>query len=418
MFRPTKPQGSLFQVHRTDELTLVSSSDRVVIKEGSFSWGDLLFSLPFVAFGLLFIGVGLGSAAVGAYGWWMAGEEHCVFSDDEPLFAGDGTAHCLDHDSQRTFERLEVSEDRFRYSNGDAISHFRWSAQGDYIFIAEIQEDGYVDCDFYRLASSLPTAWSTEDLTDPYIWSSRPSWCNDVGLGNDEDFSPTESAPFDGERLYRVFDSNNGDVYYLEFTNNTVTDRSYMFDANDGLMGVLFPLVFSGFGVFMLRAVVDFRNFQLTLNRSSNSMQWHKAFAGTRFTGWNWEYADFTSLKLHRTTQDVHYGGGDDHEGYTSEKSGDLLTVQVDGDEQPLVFFVGSKLDVLSDTFLVALAQAVGLKAIPRMDDANTAVDEASSANVDGDGEDNLSDSLTPETTEAQEPDSEVEKGAFWSGVG
>ena len=215
-----------------------------------------------------------------------------------------------------------------------------------------------------------------------------------------------------------MFDSNYGDVYYLEFTNNTVTDRSYMFDANDGLMGVLFPLVFSGFGVFMLRAVVDFRNFQLTLNRSSNSMQWHKAFAGTRFTGWNWEYADFTSLKLHRTTQDVHYGGGDDHEGYTSEKSGDLLTVQVDGDVQPLVFFVGSKLDVLSDTFLVALAQAVGLKAIPRMDDANTAVDEASSANVDGDGEDNLSDSLTPETTEAQEPDSEVEKGAFWSGVG
>ena len=82
MFRPTKPQGSLFQVHRTDELTLVSSSDRVVIKEGSFSWGDLLFSLPFVAFGLLFIGVGLGSAVVGAYGWWMAGEEHCVCSDD------------------------------------------------------------------------------------------------------------------------------------------------------------------------------------------------------------------------------------------------------------------------------------------------------------------------------------------------
>ena len=52
------------------------------------------------------------------------------------------------------------------------------------------------------------------------------------------------------------------------------------------------------------------------------------------------------------------------------------------------------------------------------MDDTNTAIDEASSANVDGDGEDNLSDSLTPETTEPQEPDSEVEKGAFWSGVG
>ena len=369
MFRPTKPQGSLFQVHRTDELTLVSSSDRVVIKEGSFSWGDLLFSLPFVAFGLLFIGVGLGSAAVGAYGWWMAGEEHCVFSDDEPLFAGDGTAHCLDHDSQRTFERLEVSEDRFRYSNGDAISHFRWSAQGDYIFIAEIQEDGYVDCDFYRLASTLPTAWSTEDLTDPYIWSSRPSWCNDVGLGNDEDFTPTESAPFDGERLYRVFDSNYGDVYYLEFTNNTVTDRSYLFDANDGLMGVLFPLIFSGAGVFLLRAVDDFRNFQLTLNRPSNSIQWHKAFAGTRFSGWNWEDADLSTVKVKRTSEEVWYSGHHDNDsGYHETKWGDRLSVDVGGVEQALVFFIGPSLNVHQDPFLVDLAQALGIDAVVRIE--------------------------------------------------
>ena len=171
MLRPTKPQGTLFQVHGSDELKVVSSPDRVVIKRSSFAWRDVLFFLPFVAFGLLFIGVGLGGAAVGAYEWWMAGEEHCIYSDDEPLFTGDGTAHCLDHNSERTFERLETSEDRFRYSNGDTISHFRWSAEGEYIVVAEIEEDGYADCDFYRPASTLPMEWSTEDLTYPYIWS-------------------------------------------------------------------------------------------------------------------------------------------------------------------------------------------------------------------------------------------------------
>ena len=369
MLRPTKPQGTLFQVHGSDELQVVSSPDRVVIKGSSFDWGDLLFSLPFVAFGLLFIGVGLAGSAVGAYEWWMAGEEHCISSDDEPLFTEDGTAHCLDYNSERTFERLEASEDRFRYSNGDDINHFRWSAEGEYIVVAEIQQDGYVNCEFYRLASTLPAAWSTEDLTYPYIWSASPSWCSDAGLGNDEEFTSTESAPFDGERLYRVFDSNYGDVYYLEFTNTTVTDRSYLVDANDGLMGVLFPLIFSGAGVFLLRAVGDFRNFQLTLNRPSNSIQWHKAFAGTRFSGWNWEDADLNTFKVKRTSEEVWYSGHhDDDSGYYETRWGDRLSVDVDGAEQALVFFIGPSLNVHQDPFLVDLAQALGIDAVVRIE--------------------------------------------------
>ena len=369
MLRPTKPQGTLFQVHGSDELQVVSSPDRVVIKGSSFAWGDVLFFLPFVAFGLLFIGVGLGGAAVGAYEWWMAGEEHCISSDDEPLFTGDGTAHCLDYNSERMFERLEASEDRFRYSNGDAISHFRWSAEGEYIVVAEIQRDGYVNCEFYRLASTLPAAWSTEDLTYPYIWSASPSWCNDSGLGDDEEFTSTESAPFDGERLYRVFDSNYGDVYYLEFTNTTVTERGYLVDANDGLMGVLFPLIFSGFGLFMLRGVNDFRNFQLTLNRPSNSMQWHKAFAGTRFSGWNWEDADLNTLKVKRTSEEVWYSGHHDNDsGYYETKWGDRLSVDVGGAEQAIVFFIGQSLNVHQDPFLVDLAQALGIDAVVRIE--------------------------------------------------
>ena len=369
MLRPTKPQGTLFQVHGSDELQVVSSPDRVVIKGSSFAWGDVLFFLPFVAFGLLFIGVGLGGAAVGAYEWWMAGEEHCISSDDEPLFAGDGTAHCLDYNSERMFERLEASEDRFRYSNGDAISHFRWSAEGEYIVVAEIQRDGYVNCEFYRLASTLPAAWSTEDLTYPYIWSASPSWCNDSGLGDDEEFTSTESAPLDGERLYRVFDSNYGDVYYLEFTNTTVTERGYLVDANDGLMGVLFPLIFSGFGLFMLRGVNDFRNFQLTLNRPSNSMQWHKAFAGTRFSGWNWEDADLNTFKVKRTSEEVWYSGHHENDsGYYETKWGDRLSVDVGGAEQAIVFFIGQSLNVHQDPFLVDLAQALGIDAVVRIE--------------------------------------------------
>jgi len=369
MLRPTKPQGTLFQVHGSDELQVVSSPDRVVIKGSSFAWGDVLFFLPFVAFGLLFIGVGLGGAAVGAYEWLVAGEEHCVFSDDEPLFTGDGTAHCLDYNSERTFERLEASEDRFRYSNGDAINHFRWSAEGEYIVIAEIQEDGYADCDFYLPASTLPVEWSTEDLTHPYYWSSRPSWCDNIGLGNDEDFTSTESAPFDGERLYQVFDMTYEDVYYLEFTNTTVTDRGYLVDANDGLMGVLFPLIFSGVGLLLLRAVNDFRNFQLTFNRPSNSIQWHKAFAGTRFSGWNWEDADLNTFKVKRTSEEVWYSGHhDDDSGYYETRWGDRLSVDVSGAEQALVFFIGPSLNVHQDPFLVDLAQALGIDAVVRIE--------------------------------------------------
>ena len=368
MLRPTKPQGTLFQVHGSDKLKVVSSPDRVVIKRSSFSWRDVLFFLPFVAFGLLFIGVGLGGAAVGAYEWWMAGEEHCIYSDDEPLFTGDGTAHCLDHNSERTFERLETSEDRFRYSNGDAISHFRWSTEGEYIVVAEIVEDGYADCDFYRPASTLSMEWSTEDLTYPYIWSARPSWCDNIGLGNDEEFTSTESAPFDGERLYRVFDSNYGDADYLEFTNTTVTYRGYLVDANDGLMGVLFPLIFSGAGLFMLRGVDDFRNFQLTLKRSSNSIQWHKAFAGTRFSGWNWEDADLNTFKVRRTSEEVWYSGHSDdvNDGYYETEWGDRLSVDLGGEEQALVFFIGPSLNVHQDPFLVDLAQALGIDAVVR----------------------------------------------------
>ena len=370
MLRPTKPQGNLFQVHGSDQLQVVSTADKVVIKNASFDWGGLLVSLLFVVFSLLFIGAGIGGAAVGAYEWWTAGEEHCVFSDEEPLFTGDGTSHCLDYNSQRTFDALEASEDRFRYSNGNATIHFRWSAQGDYIVLAEIQEDGYADCDFYRPASTLPMEWSTEDLTYPLIWSARPSWCDNIGLGNDEEFTSTESAPFDGERLYRVFDSNYGDVYYLEFTNNTLTDRSYLFDAKDGLMGVLFPLIFSGVGLFLLRTMDDFRNFQLTFNRPSNSIQWHKAFAGTRFSGWNWEDADLTTFQVKRTSEEVWYSShhGDVNDGHYETKWGDRLSVDVGGAEQALVFFIGPSLNVDQDPFLVDLAQAFGFDAVVRIE--------------------------------------------------
>ena len=193
----------------------------------------------------------------------------------------------------------------------------------------------------------------------------RPSWCDNIGLGNDEEFTSTESAPFDEERLYRVFDSNNGDVDYLEFTNTTVIERGYLVDANDGLMGVLFPLIFSGAGLFMLRGVDDFRNFQLTLKRSSNSIQWHKAFAGTRFSGWNWEDADLATFKVKRTSEEVWYSGHHDNDsGYYETRWGDRLSVDVDGAEQALVFFIGPSLNVHQDPFFVDLAQALGIVAV------------------------------------------------------
>ena len=415
MLRPTKPQGTLFQVHGPDELQVVSSPDRVVIKRSSFAWRDVLFFLPFVAFGLLFIGVGLGGAAVGAYEWWMAGEEHCIYSDDEPLFTGDGTAHCLDHDSQSSFDTLEASEDRFRYSNGNDTIHFRWSAQGDYIILAEIQEDGYGDCDYYRPASTLPVDWSTEDLTYPSIWSARPSWCENIGLGNDEDFTSTQSAPFDGERLYQVFDMTYSDVYYLEFTNTTVTDRGYLADANDGLMGVLFPLIFSGAGLFMLRGVNDFRNFQLTFNRQSNSIQWHKSFTGTRFSGWKWEDVDLNTFKVKRTSEEVWYSNHSDdvNDGYYETEWGDRLSVDVGGAEQALVFFIGPSLNVHQDPFLVALAQAVGLDAIVRIEG-----EEKELINPNGGSQIDLVPEIPSENDEQTESEPQHGSDAFWSSVG
>lgn len=415
MLRPTKPQGTLFQVHGSDELQVVSSPDRVVIKGSSFAWSDVLFSLPFVAFSLLFIGVGLGGAAVGAYEWWMAGEEHCISSDDEPFFTGDGTAHCLDHDSQMSYETLEASEDRFRYLNGEAISHFRWSAQGDYIVLAEIGDDGYAYCDFFRPASTLPMEWSTEDLTYPSIWSARPSWCDNIDLGNDEDFTSTQSAPFDGERLYQVFDMTYSHVYYLEFTNTTVIDRGYLVDANDGLMGVLFPLIFSGVGLFMLRGMNDFRNFQLTFNRPSNSIQWHKSFTGTRFSGWNWEDADLNTFKVKRTREEVWYSGHSDdvNDGYYETKWGDRLSVDAGGAEQALVFFIGPSLNVHQDPFLVALAQAVGVDAIVRIEG-----EEKEPTTPNGGSQMDLAPEVPSEKDEQTGSEPQGGSDAFWSSVG
>ena len=167
-----------------------------------------------------------------------------------------------------------------------------------------------------------------------------------------------------------MFDSNYGDAGYLEFTNTTVTYRGYLVDANDGLMGVLFPLIFSGAGLFMLRGVDDFRNFQLTLKRSSNSIQWHKAFAGTRFSGWTLEDADLTTLQVKRTSEEVWYSGHSDdvNDGYYKTKWGDRLSVDVGGAEQALVFFIGPSLNVHQDPFLVDLAQALGIDAVVRIE--------------------------------------------------
>lgn len=293
--------------------------------------------------------------------------------------------------------------------------HFRWSAQGDYIVLAEIQEDGYGDCDYYRPASTLPVDWSTEDLTYPSIWSARPSWCDNIGLGNDEDFTSTQSAPFDGERLYRVFDMTYSDVYYLEFTNTTVTDRGYLADANDGLMGVLFPLIFSGAGLFMLRGVNDFRNFQLTFNRPSNSIQWHKSFTGTRFSGWNWEDADLNTFKVKRTSEEVWYSNHSDdvNDGYYETKWGDRLSVDAGGAEQALVFFIGPSLNVHQDPFLVALAQAVGLDAIVRIEG-----EEKELTNPNGGSQIDLVPEIPSENDEQTESEPQHGSDAFWSSVG
>lgn len=417
MFKRRQPVGVLFQVDSSNELVVEVQNDDVIIKTSKFAWGDALFFLPFIAFALVFIVVGLGTSAVGAYQWLIVDDEPCTFSDEEPLFSGDGTAYCQDYEATRTYRELETSEDRFRFSNGEAVTHFRWSSQGDYLVIAEIYDDGYATCDFYLRASELPTNWSTDDLTYPYLWETRPSWCDNVGLGADEDFAPTDTAPFGGERLYRVFDSDYGEMSILEYTNATVTEQSYLVDSNDGLLGVLMPFFFTAMGVFMLRGVDDFRPFRLTFNRPSNALHWHKAFAGTTFSGWSWEDVELNTMNVKRTTKEIWYGGDDDG-GYYSTEAGDLLSVHVGGAEQQLVFFIGSKLDVHSDPFLMALAQAVGIKAVHRIEDEVGVMDQASLTKTESDGEEHLPLSPTPETAGSQEHDVDLENGSFWSNIG
>ena len=365
---PPLSKGSLFQVNNSGELTVKLHKDQIIIKAAKFAWGDTVFFLPFIAFALLFIFVGLATSTVAAYEWLIVDDEPCTFSDEDPLFSGDGTAYCQDYASTDTYLQLEISEDYLRYTNDEGATYYRWSLQGEYFVIAEIQDDGYASCSFYQPVSELPTNWSTGDLTDPYLWDATPSWCNDVGFENDDDFTSTESSPFNGERLYRVSDANYGDLSYLKFSNTTVAEANYLVDTNDGLLGVLFPLIFIGAGAFMLRGVDNFRPFRLTFNQSSESLRWHKAFAGTRFSGREWNHIDLTTLQIKRTTEEIWYSGNYDDSGYFSTKSGDLLSVVADGMEQPLVFFIGPSLDAQQDPFLVALAQAAGIDAVVRIE--------------------------------------------------
>jgi len=272
------------------------------------------------------------------------GDEPCWPDWEDRIVLTNGTYMCkFDLNTYREgYSNYMTSDNHYKFKEYGETYEYRWSEQDNYLFISYIipDMDNY-ECYVYVRESNLP-----ENLTGDEFWyyyndqPDFPDWCDDNPRSVERDYTSNSSIPFDGERIFRVHESQ-GELWSIEFEQFTADDRIisgyYYIDEFETLLESLIPAVL-GFGM-MIGPVFFGRKKEFVID--VNNSVFTKQFASTPHLAKSKKLAKPFEMYLTRTTKTILHPGDEHTSSHTTEASGMELSISgEDGNLIDVIFFI------------------------------------------------------------------------------
>jgi len=230
-------------VYEEDDINFNASPG--VVNFGNKDHGLMAYVIPIVLFllgSIIFAGF-VENVLIYNYEKMMDedGDEPCWPEWEDRIVLTNGTYMCkTDWNTYREgYSNYMTSDNHYKFKEyGETYEH-RWSEQDGYLFISWIPSDrDHYECYVYIRESNLP-----ENLTGDEFWyfyhnaPNFPDWCDEDPRTVDRQYSSNSSAPFNGERIYKVHESQ-GELYGIDFEQFTDDERIisgyYYIDENPG----------------------------------------------------------------------------------------------------------------------------------------------------------------------------------------
>ena len=354
-----------------------------------------IFGIFTLGFALIFIIAGPSMALFELYGAIDAhldeeSDEPCWPNQKDAIVLSDGDAFCFYSSDSEIYSNFQIADGHYQIEiENNGITEYRWDDNDGIITVAAIELDmfgvEYYSCQQYIRESSLPDSIAGTDLFIHYSIADfqYPGWCNEEPIQDEQEYSETDTIPFEGEMLYDFEVSER--LYWIgttQFTednrvNHTNHELFYPYPHFEWPI-LIMASAFAGVGFFML-SFID-RKRVLTIDGSNNKVRF-ECLRWPRYGTINLELKEPISYEITKKTRTVtHHEGGDDGSSgrsWTTDHHGvDVVFDLADGGKGALIFLEGtnpqskfkSLLDLLSSTFKDADGGEIANKELPSED--------------------------------------------------
>jgi len=336
---------------------------------------NLMFDLMILAVGLLFI-IGpiffLLIEVVPAY-LDEESDEPCWPNQKNAITLSDGDVFCNTSEwgsYSETYSDYQIADNHYRMEiENNGITEYRWTEDNGIITYAAIWQDDFGYCQQYIRASSLPDNWTGNDLLIHYEVEDYyyPEWCFDEPSQDEQEYTETNTIPFEGELLYHL---NVNDRLYgistIQFTENDRVNYTYheLFDPYPHFEWpvLIFVLVFSSAGVVML-SFID-RKRVLTIDGTSNQVKFEYV-KWPRYGTINYQLQSPISYEIVKNTRTITHSDSDpdSHRTWTTTHRGVDVAFDLVGEGlSPLLFLEGKNPQTKFESILEQLSSTLGIK--------------------------------------------------------
>ena len=340
---------------------------------------NLIFDLVLLAVGLLFIIGPILMTLIDVVPAYLDedSDEPCWPDQENAITLSDGDIFCEWGQRSETYSDYQIADNHYQISvtsqtgGNVGITEYRWSEDNGIITSASIWQDEFgimYECQQYIRASSLPDNWTGNDLFIHYEEEHYyPAWCNDEPSQDEQEYTETNTIPFEGELLYHlgVYDRLYG-ISTIQFTENDRVNYTYheLFHPYPHFEPVMliFFLVFGGVGVVTL-SFID-RKRVLTIDGTSNQVKFEYV-KWPRYGTINYELQSPISYEIVKKTRTIthHEGEGTSSSTWTTTHRGVDVAFDLVGEGMsPLLFLEGKNPQNKFESILELLSSTLGIK--------------------------------------------------------
>jgi len=302
-------------------------------------------------------------------------DEPCWPDQENAITLSDGDVFCKWSEwgeRSETYSDYQIADNHYRMEIGNnGITEYRWSEDNGIITSASIWQDefgGSYECQQYIRASSLPDNWTGNDLFIHYDEEYHyPAWCNDEPSQDEQEYTETNTIPFEGELLYHLDVSERlYGIYTTQFTENdkvnyTNHELFHPYPHFEPIM-LIFILVFGGVGVAIL-SFID-RKRVLIIDGANNQVKFEYV-KWPRYDTISYELQSPISYEIRKKKRTKTHSNeeGERTTFWTTTHHGVDVAFDLVGEgPSPLLFLEGNNPQTEFESILELLSSTLGIK--------------------------------------------------------